>query len=464
MSDKFQGGIVAGSADVSIPIVLRSTTDNTEATGKVAADLTLSYWRQGGTRTAITASDLAAVNSAHSDGGVKEVDATNEPGLYRLDLPDAAVASGADWVVISVKAAGVYVFHERFAITTHVIQTGDSFARLGAPAGASVSADVANVKTQTAAIETDTQDIQARIPAALVGGRISADVGSISGDSAAADNLEAAADGTGYNLGGGSVVAASVTGAVGSVTGNVGGNVGGNVTGSVGSLGAQAKLDVNAEADTAIADAALATAANLATAQTTISKIDDTLEDNAGTYRFTSAALAQAPTGGTPPTAADIADAVLDEAIAGHTTAGTLGKAVADILIDTAEIGAAGAGLTALPWNAAWDAEVESEVADGLAAYDPPTKAELDAAVAPLATTAGIPSAGTIADAVHDEAVDGSTTLRESVRLWNSALGGKASGLGTTTAVFRDLADSKDRITATVDASGNRTAVTRDLT
>jgi hypothetical protein len=43
-------------------------------------------------------------------------------------------------------------------------------------------------------------------------------------------------------------------------------------------------------------------------------------------------------------------------------------------------------------------------------------------------------------------------------------MGGKASGLGTTTAVYRDLADSKDRISATVDADGNRTAVTRDLT
>mgnify|MGYP003423890151 CR=1 FL=1 len=46
---------------------------------------------------------------------------------------------------------------------------------------------------------------------------LSSDVVAISGDSAAADNLEAAADGSGYNLGGGSVVAASVTGAVGSV-------------------------------------------------------------------------------------------------------------------------------------------------------------------------------------------------------------------------------------------------------
>ena len=49
------------------------------------------------------------------------------------------------------------------------------------------------------------------------------------------------------------------------------------------------------------------------------------------------------------------------------------------ILVDTAVIGSAGAGLTAVPWNAAWDAEVQSEVADGLAAYDPPTKAEMDA-------------------------------------------------------------------------------------
>lgn len=40
----------------------------------------------------------------------------------------------------------------------------------------------------------------------------------ISGDGTAADNLEAACDGGSYNVGGGAVVAASVTGAVGSVT------------------------------------------------------------------------------------------------------------------------------------------------------------------------------------------------------------------------------------------------------
>ena len=49
------------------------------------------------------------------------------------------------------------------------------------------------------------------------------------------------------------------------------------------------------------------------------------------------------------------------------------------ILADTAVIGSAGAGLTGIPWNSSWDAEVQSECTDALNAYDPPTKAELDA-------------------------------------------------------------------------------------
>jgi hypothetical protein len=48
----------------------------------------------------------------------------------------------------------------------------------------------------------------------------------------------------------------------------------------------------------------------------------------------------------------------------GATVAGNL----VDIEAQTDGIGAAGAGLTAVPWNAAWDAEVQSEVNDGLVA------------------------------------------------------------------------------------------------
>jgi hypothetical protein len=67
-------------------------------------------------------------------------------------------------------------------------------------------------------------------------------------------------------------------------------------------------------------------------------------------------------------------------------------------------------------------------------------------------------------DDVIDEVIEGSTTLRQMMRGFAAALLAKASGMGTSTAVLRDIGDSKDRITATVDASGNRSAVTLDLT
>ena len=44
---------------------------------------------------------------------------------------------------------------------------------------------------------------------------------------------------------------------------------------------------------------------------------------------------------------------------------------------NTTQIGTAGAGLSNIPWNASWDAEAQSEAADALVAYDPPTGAEL---------------------------------------------------------------------------------------
>ena len=72
----------------------------------------------------------------------------------------------------------------------------------------------------------------------------------------------------------------------------------------------------------------------------------------------------------------------------------------------------------------------------------------------------GLPSAATIVAT----AVDGTVTLAESLRLSNAVLGGKVSGANTTTETFRDLADTKDRAVFTVDSSGNRTNVTRDLT
>jgi hypothetical protein len=67
-------------------------------------------------------------------------------------------------------------------------------------------------------------------------------------------------------------------------------------------------------------------------------------------------------------------------------------------------------------------------------------------------------------DSVIDEVVEGSLTLRQVLRLLLAALAGKASGGGTSEITFQDYADSKPRITAIVDASGNRTTVVLDGT
>lgn len=53
-------------------------------------------------------------------------------------------------------------------------------------------------------------------------------------------------------------------------------------------------------------------------------------------------------------------------------------------------------------------------------------------------------------------------TFAQMMVLIGAALLGKASGLDTSIAVFRATDDSKDRITATVDEFGNRSAVTLD--
>ena len=67
-----------------------------------------------------------------------------------------------------------------------------------------------------------------------------------------------------------------------------------------------------------------------------------------------------------------------------------------------------------------------------------------------------------IQNQVFDKVVENSLTFLQWSRLCGSALLGKLSGAATTTVAIRDTADSKDRISATVDADGNRTAVTLD--
>jgi hypothetical protein len=65
-------------------------------------------------------------------------------------------------------------------------------------------------------------------------------------------------------------------------------------------------------------------------------------------------------------------------------------------------------------------------------------------------------------DSILDEVIEGTLTMRQALRIFLSALAGKSTGGGTVTVNFRDNADGKNRIIATVDADGNRSAVTLD--
>lgn len=92
---------------------------------------------------------------------------------------------------------------------------------------------------------------------------------------------------------------------------------------------------------------------------------------------------------------------------------------------------------------------------------DPADQSALEA----LINAISAPTANENADALLDrvDGIETGFTLRQVLRLVAAVLAGKASGMGTATAIFRDLGDTKDRITATVDSDGNRSSINRDV-
>ena len=91
--------IAPGSTSQSIELYLGATGLTASTSGLSA------YYNR--TRTASVDIPLVArtIAQAWTSGGFAEVDATNMPGVYRLDLPDAALAAGADDVTIVMRGA-----------------------------------------------------------------------------------------------------------------------------------------------------------------------------------------------------------------------------------------------------------------------------------------------------------------------------------------------------------------------
>ena len=207
--------ILKGSTDVTRYVVLLNT-DGTPSTAYTITDLDLQYVRTRETPAAkVDASALGATNSAHADNSAIEVDTTDQPGLYRVDWPDAAFATGADGVILTVKGTGIQPAHERIDLVNFNSQDGVRLGLTALPAAAADAAgglivsdaggldadaqraDVAAILVDTGTtlqaevdgIQADTEDIQNRLPVALVGGRIDATVDGTGMEAAAVDNI-----------------------------------------------------------------------------------------------------------------------------------------------------------------------------------------------------------------------------------------------------------------------------------
>ena len=100
--------IKKASTDVTVEIFIQDSSSTTGAglTGLVfnSAGLACYYVRPLAVAAALSLV-TQTVTGAHTDGGFVEIDATNMPGVYRLDLSDAIVATGKDNVSVMLEGA-----------------------------------------------------------------------------------------------------------------------------------------------------------------------------------------------------------------------------------------------------------------------------------------------------------------------------------------------------------------------
>jgi len=254
-----------------------------------------------------------------------------------IDLKDFA---DAGYDPATNKVQGVVLADTVTTLTGHTPQTGDSYARLGAPAGASVSADLADLptvsefeaRTLVSADYVITSDTIAGVTLVAtttdVTNQVTADVTAISGDSTAANNAELAFDGTGFGFTNCTIPTVSTltghtvqTGDSYAYLGTNLGALGANAT-EAGGTGDQLTAvpwnsswdaEVESECNDALVAIHLdhvfavdydpASKPGVATAL-----LNELVENDAGVSRFTANALEEAPTGGSAPTATEIVD------------------------------------------------------------------------------------------------------------------------------------------------------------
>jgi hypothetical protein len=414
-----------GSTDQSVTVYIVDDTDGTPEQGVVYNTASIAFWyrREGAAKVAMSLVTLASASAAHTDSGLIHVD----DGVYRLDLPDAAVASGAGEVVVGGSIPDMVVL----PVTIPLVDYNNQDAvRLGLTSLPNAAADaagglpisdaggldldailadtnelqsddvpglIAALDTVVDRVEADTQSIETKVD--LIDTFVDTEIAAIK--TVVDDILEDTA----------TTIPATITtidneiAAIDTVVDLIKVDTTAieadtqSIETKVDALNDLSAADVNTQADLALSDIRLDELFTVALASqpTAGSLLADLTEDDSGTQRFIANALEEAPSGSgggsatsgkqdqiiaaviTNAAGTDIAADIIavkaqtaaietkvdtvDDLI--DTEVAAIKTVVDDILLDTAEIGTAGAGLTDVTLNAASVDLVWNEAASG---------------------------------------------------------------------------------------------------
>lgn len=217
--------VVKGSTSVMVPIMIRSASTGAGKTGLVwnSAGLIARYCRVDQGNADCSNITLATMTrGTWSDGGFVEGDATDVPGLYWLGIHNAAVATGADLVEITVSGASDTVPTKK---TIELVDTGlASISDLIGTPVVDLATDIATVDTVVDAVKAKTDSLT------FTGANVHA-------------NVQANAASLTVNITGN--ITGNLSGSVGSVAGDVDGNVAGTVASVTGDVQGDVAGSVN---------------------------------------------------------------------------------------------------------------------------------------------------------------------------------------------------------------------------
>lgn len=179
--------VTKDATDRSVTIRIIDSSDGTPETGVVfnTSGIDLWYRREGAAKVSITEADLAtpALTDAHADGGFLHIG----DGEYRLDLPDAAFATGANHVDVGGVVTGMVVIGGRVRLVDY---DPEDTVRLGLTALPNAAAEAAG-----GLYTRGTGAGQINQPA---NGQVDANIVALGGGTQSADDLKDFAD-AGYD-------------------------------------------------------------------------------------------------------------------------------------------------------------------------------------------------------------------------------------------------------------------------